>query len=109
MADMIQMEFYEGKKEYIEIHYDRLRMNTNQGSVTHVMDICQFRKKRIPSMSTKTKKGDEVANENDHERSLICGRKNIQIECFDLVIFLTFAHPPYRPGWWEPVDYHTRN
>ena len=57
MADMIQMEFYEGKKEYIEIHYDRLRMNTNQGSVMHVMDICQFRKKRIRSMSAKTKKG----------------------------------------------------
>ena len=36
----------------------------------------------------------EVANENDHERSLICGKKNIQIECFDLVNFMTMCVYP---------------
>jgi len=32
MAEMIEMEFYEGKKEDSEIHYGRMRMKTNQGS-----------------------------------------------------------------------------
>jgi len=59
---MIEMEIYERKNE--------------QGLVTHAMEICYFRKKRMPSMSTMTKRGVEVENENDHERSLIfwCAR-----------------------------------
>jgi len=44
---------------------------TKQGLVTHGMDICYFRKKRMPSMSTMTKRGVEAANENDYKRSLI--------------------------------------
>ena len=67
---MIEMEIYVRKNE--------------QGLVTHVMDICYFRKKRMPSMSTMTKRGVEVANENDHKRSLIFGAhdyyQTIQIE-----------------------------
>jgi hypothetical protein len=54
---MIEMEIYERKNE--------------QGLVVHAMDICYFRKKRMPSMSTMTKRGVEVENENDHELSLI--------------------------------------
>ena len=64
---MIEMEIYDGKNEEGEIHYGMMRW------MTHVMDICQFRKQRMPSMSTKTKRDVEAANENDHERSLIFG------------------------------------
>ena len=82
---MTEMEFYEGKKEDSQIQYSMMRRKTTQeGMVTHVMDICQLRKKSI-----------EVANENDHRWSLNFGAsaseyhiiENIQIECFDLVNF----------------------
>ena len=98
---MTEMEFYEGKKEDSQIHYSMMRIKTTQeGMVTHVMDICQFRKKSI-----------EVANENDHRRSLNFGAsaseyhiiENIQIECFEGE-FYAKARFPYRPGQWEPVD-----
>ena len=83
---MTEMEFYEGKKGDSQIHYSMMRTKTKQeGMVTHVMDICQFRKKSV-----------EVANnENDHRQSLNFGAsaseyhitETIQIECFDLANF----------------------
>ena len=61
---MIEMEFYDGKNEEGEIHDSMMRTKAKQGRMTHVMDICQFRKQRMPSMSAKTKRGIEAANEN---------------------------------------------
>jgi hypothetical protein len=41
ISEMTEMEFYEGKKEDSQIHYSMMRRKTTQeGMVTHVMDIC---------------------------------------------------------------------
>jgi len=85
---MIEMEIYERKNE--------------QGLVTHAMDICYFRKKRMPSMSTMTKRGVEVENENDHERSLIFWHDYCQtifkLNVLYLVNFTEIMRSPYCHG-----------
>ena len=74
---MIEMEIFVHKNE--------------QGLVTHVMDICYFRKKRMPSMSTMTKRGVEAANENDHERSLICWSAQLLSNHSNWMFYLFFG------------------
>ena len=48
MTEMIEMEFYDSKREYREIHYDENKIKSRIGPY--------FRKKTIPYLSTKTKK-----------------------------------------------------